>query len=79
LPEVEFIVQYDPPEDTMDYVHRVGRAGRMGRRGEALLFLLPSEMAYLDVLAKHEVRGASQRAASRGVAECAARRSRPPR
>lgn len=32
------------------YVHRVGRTARMGQTGEAILFLLPSEIAYLDLL-----------------------------
>ncbi len=36
--------------DPSEYVHRIGRAGRMGRRGEAALFLLPSESGYLDML-----------------------------
>ena len=34
------------------YVHRVGRTARMGQQGEAVLFLLPSEAAYLDQLAQ---------------------------
>jgi ATP-dependent RNA helicase DDX31/DBP7 len=33
-----------------DYVHRVGRTARLGKAGEASLFLLPSEMDYLDIL-----------------------------
>ena len=33
------------------YVHRVGRTARMGQTGEALLFLLPGERAYLGRLA----------------------------
>ena len=34
------------------YVHRVGRTARMGLKGEAILFLLPSEVAYLEWLSK---------------------------
>ena len=34
------------------YVHRVGRTARMGHAGEAILFLLPSEMSYLSLLRK---------------------------
>lgn len=54
LPTVDWIVQYDPPAETADYVHRVGRTARKGERGHSLLFLLPREAAYLGVL---EARG----------------------
>ncbi|KAF9434073.1 ATP-dependent RNA helicase dbp7 [Entomortierella beljakovae] len=50
LPDVSHIIQYDPPSDLKDYVHRVGRTARLGRDGEALLFLLPSEVKYLELL-----------------------------
>ena len=38
------------------YVHRVGRTARMGQQGQALLFLLPSEKAYIDRLQQHGVK-----------------------
>lgn len=50
LPAVDWIVQYDPPCETADYIHRAGRAARAGRAGHALLFLLPSEVQYTEVL-----------------------------
>ncbi|KAI8086257.1 P-loop containing nucleoside triphosphate hydrolase protein [Halteromyces radiatus] len=50
LPNVDRIIQYDPPTDMKDYVHRVGRTARLGKAGEARLFLLPSEMDYLPIL-----------------------------
>ncbi|KAJ3048701.1 ATP-dependent RNA helicase dbp7 [Rhizophlyctis rosea] len=50
LPDVTDIIQYDPPADVKDYVHRIGRTARLGREGRAILFLLPSEMEYLVVL-----------------------------
>jgi ATP-dependent RNA helicase DDX31/DBP7 len=50
LPQVDQIIQYDVPCDIRDYVHRVGRTARLGKEGDALLFLLPSEMAYIDIL-----------------------------
>ena len=34
LPRVDWIVQYDPPEDPSDYTHRIGRTARMGKAGE---------------------------------------------
>lgn len=53
LPTVQWIVQYDPPTETRDYVHRVGRTARSGKQGSSLLFLMPSEAAYLDHLQQH--------------------------
>lgn len=50
FPAVSHIVQFDPPGEASEYVHRVGRAARMGRAGEALLFLLPSEREFTDAL-----------------------------
>ncbi|KAJ1980142.1 ATP-dependent RNA helicase dbp7 [Dimargaris xerosporica] len=47
---VSHIIQYDPPTEVTDYVHRIGRTARIGKDGEALLFLVPSEVQYLDVL-----------------------------
>jgi ATP-dependent RNA helicase DDX31/DBP7 len=50
LEDVDWTVQYDPPCEIADYVHRVGRVARAGKAGHSLLFLLPSEKGYLDVL-----------------------------
>ena len=50
LQGVDWTVQYDPPCEISDYVHRVGRVARAGNAGHSLLFLLPSEKGYLDVL-----------------------------
>ncbi|GBG24113.1 ATP-dependent RNA helicase DBP7 [Hondaea fermentalgiana] len=56
LPFVDWIVQYDPPSEISEYVHRVGRTARSGQRGSALIFLTPSEQAYLGILQKHGMR-----------------------
>lgn len=50
LEGIDWIVQYDPPCEISDYVHRVGRVARAGKAGHSLLFLLPSERKYLEVL-----------------------------
>lgn len=50
IPDVDWIVQYDPPQDPNVFVHRVGRTARMGRSGNALAFLLPKEDAYVEFL-----------------------------
>ncbi|CAB4406736.1 unnamed protein product [Rhizophagus irregularis] len=55
LPDVAEIIQYDPPTDLKDYVHRVGRTARLGKEGEAILFILPSEIEYINVLKSQEI------------------------
>ena len=35
VPDVDWIVQFDAPQEPAAFVHRVGRAGRAGRRGAA--------------------------------------------
>lgn len=50
IPGVDWIVQYDPPQDPNVFVHRVGRTARIGRQGSAIVFLLPKEDAYVDFL-----------------------------
>ena len=48
IPEVHWIIQYDPPDDTKEYIHRVGRTCRgLNNNGKALIFLLPEEKGYL--------------------------------
>jgi len=56
FPGVTTIVQYDPAGEVSEYVHRVGRTARMGQQGEALLFLMPAEMPYLQLLQQHGVK-----------------------
>ena len=48
VPDVDWVVQLDAPEDADAYVHRVGRAARNGRRGDALLVVAPHERARVD-------------------------------
>jgi ATP-dependent RNA helicase DDX18/HAS1 len=51
IPAVDWIVQYDPPDDPKEYIHRVGRTARGTTTvGRALLFLLPEETAFLKYL-----------------------------
>ncbi|RLN59184.1 hypothetical protein BBJ29_003943 [Phytophthora kernoviae] len=50
LPDVDWIVQYDPPQDPNFFVHRVGRTARAGRSGCALSFLSSNEDAYVNFL-----------------------------
>lgn len=40
---ISHIINYDIPQDSDDYVHRVGRTGRMGRSGIAFTLVSPDE------------------------------------
>ena len=56
IPDVQYIIQYDPPQDPSTFVHRVGRTARMGRAGRALVMLLPHETPYVDFLRLRKAR-----------------------
>lgn len=48
IPAVDWIIQFDPPDEPKEYIHRVGRTARgVDAKGKALLFLLPSELGFL--------------------------------
>jgi ATP-dependent RNA helicase DDX31/DBP7 len=52
LPNVDFVIEYDPPFSSDDHLHRIGRTARAGRDGRALIFLLPGdEEEYVGILA----------------------------
>lgn len=55
IPGVEWILQYDPPQDPDSFVHRVGRTARMGSSGSSLAFLLPTEETYVEFLKLRQV------------------------
>ncbi|KAI6248557.1 ATP-dependent rRNA helicase [Erysiphe necator] len=41
IPQVDLVIQVDPPSDPKVFLHRCGRAGRAGRRGISIIFLMP--------------------------------------
>uniref|UniRef100_A0A5F5PWS8 ATP-dependent RNA helicase n=1 Tax=Equus caballus TaxID=9796 RepID=A0A5F5PWS8_HORSE len=60
IPEVDWIVQYDPPDDPKEYIHRVGRTARgLNGRGHALLILRPEELGFLRYLKQSKHKGSS--------------------
>ncbi|KAK0077790.1 hypothetical protein PV325_003445 [Microctonus aethiopoides] len=54
IPEVDWVVQYDPPSSASSFVHRCGRTARIGNEGNALLFLLRSEDAYIEFIKRNQ-------------------------
>ncbi|KAI9891553.1 MAG: ATP-dependent rRNA helicase spb4 [Vezdaea aestivalis] len=53
IPEVDLVLQLDPPSDSKVFVHRCGRAGRAGRRGLSIVLLQPGReeeyIRYMDI------------------------------
>lgn len=54
IPEIDWVLQWDPPSNAAAFVHRVGRTARQGNEGNALILLLPSEDAYVNFLIKNQ-------------------------
>ena len=38
IPDVNYVINYDLPQDSEDYVHRIGRTARAGASGDAISF-----------------------------------------
>ncbi|CAD5209459.1 unnamed protein product [Bursaphelenchus xylophilus] len=56
IPQVDWIVQYDPPDEPREYIHRVGRTARGETgTGHALLILRPEELGFLRYLKQARV------------------------
>jgi len=48
--EIELVINYDLPENSEDYVHRVGRTGRAGNAGKAISFACPEQSRDVDAI-----------------------------
>ena len=49
---VDYVFNFDLPEDVEYYTHRIGRTGRAGRKGVAISFVKDSEMNYFTDIMK---------------------------
>ena len=53
IPDIDIVVQLDPPTQPKDFIHRCGRSGRAGRPGMAITFLNEGNQEeyinYLDI------------------------------
>ncbi len=43
--DIGLVINFDLPDNSEDYVHRIGRTARAGRHGKAISFVTPSEKA----------------------------------
>jgi superfamily II DNA/RNA helicase len=61
--DISHVINFDPPGQDEDYVHRVGRTGRAGRSGTGITFVLPDQQADVGRLAQRLGHGAQFAAA----------------
>ena len=55
IPDVELVIQIEPPKDTETYIHRSGRTARAGKSGTCITFY--TKKSYELVLKIEEVAG----------------------
>lgn len=56
IPELAYVIQYEPPEDPEGYVHRAGRTGRAGAAGIALsLVTLVEKMNLMRIARRYAI------------------------
>jgi ATP-dependent RNA helicase DDX55/SPB4 len=55
IPDVDWIVQFDPPQNPKTFIHRVGRTARLEKKGNAILFLREHEVYYVPYMEKQSV------------------------
>ncbi|KAH8830922.1 DEAD-domain-containing protein [Flagelloscypha sp. PMI_526] len=55
LPNVDVVIQFDPPADPKAFSHRCGRTARAGKSGTAWVILVGKEVGYVDFLAVRKI------------------------
>lgn len=53
IPNVDYVINYDLPDDPENYVHRCGRTGRGTKTGQALSFCAPAEKELLQAIEEY--------------------------
>jgi ATP-dependent RNA helicase RhlE len=52
LDGISHVINYDPPRDYKDYIHRVGRTARAGRSGTGVTFVTPAHRNDMSAIAR---------------------------
>ncbi len=50
IPDVSHVFNFDVPQQSEDYIHRIGRTGRAGRTGHSIMFATPDEGLYVRAI-----------------------------
>lgn len=53
IDNISLVINYDIPQDSESYVHRIGRTGRLDKEGRAITFVTKSEGKYLNDIEKY--------------------------
>lgn len=48
IPNVELVIQLEPPKDTESYIHRSGRTARAGKSGTCITFFNNKNKEFVD-------------------------------
>ncbi len=57
IPNIELVINFDLPQTSEDYTHRIGRTARAGAKGEALSFVTPEELYHWKSLTRKKSEG----------------------
>ena len=52
IDQLDYVLNYDIPNEAETYVHRIGRCGRVGRKGISISICEPEENAYVKDIEK---------------------------
>jgi ATP-dependent RNA helicase DDX55/SPB4 len=50
IPNVDLIIQFDPPKNEEVYIHRVGRTARVGHEGKSVILLQTNEIKFINLM-----------------------------
>lgn len=53
IPDVDIVINYDMPQSTKDYIHRVGRTARIGKSGRAISLVSQYDIEYFQKIEDH--------------------------
>lgn len=79
IPHIEHVINYDLPQVAEDYIHRIGRTARAGAEGNAMCFVIPSEMGKWNAINRLMNPGAPAERNERGNSRGGDNRGRAPR
>jgi superfamily II DNA/RNA helicase len=55
FPQVDYVIQYDPPVKPVEFIHRIGRTARMDAKGVSLIYIDDHELGYIEEIRKQGV------------------------
>ena len=50
VPDIDIIIQFDPPKNEDSYIHKAGRTARVGNTGVSIIFLLEEELSFVNYM-----------------------------